>query len=55
MQKKIHDIIQDAAGAVLLQCTRVESCSVYAGVPAKKVKTLSSDLFKGEVQRIAKN
>lgn len=44
-----------AAGAVLLQGTRVESWSVYAGVPAKKVKTLSPELFKGEVQRIADN
>ena len=44
-----------AAGAVLLQNTRVESWSVYAGVPAKKVKTLSPKMFKGEVQRIADN
>jgi len=44
-----------AAGAVLLQGTRVESWSVYAGVPAKKVKTLSPELFNGEVQRIADN
>ncbi len=44
-----------AAGAVLLEGTRVESWSVYAGVPAKKVKTLSPELFKGEVQRIANN
>ncbi len=44
-----------AAGAVLLEGTRVESWSVYAGVPAKKVKTLSPELFAGEVQRISKN
>jgi carbonic anhydrase/acetyltransferase-like protein (isoleucine patch superfamily) len=44
-----------AAGAVLLEGTRVESWSVYAGVPAKKVKTLSPELFQGEVQRIATN
>ncbi|MFY7991330.1 MAG: gamma carbonic anhydrase family protein, partial [Fluviicola sp.] len=44
-----------AAGAVLLENTRVESWSVYAGVPAKKVKTLSPELFEGEVQRIANN
>lgn len=44
-----------AAGAVLLENTRVESWSVYAGVPAKKVKTLSPELFTGEVQRIANN
>ncbi len=44
-----------AAGAVLLEGTHVESWSIYAGVPAKKVKTLSAELFAGEVQRIANN
>ncbi|MCF8409378.1 MAG: gamma carbonic anhydrase family protein [Crocinitomicaceae bacterium] len=44
-----------AAGAVLTENTRVESWSIYAGVPAKKVKTLSPELFAGEVQRIAIN
>jgi carbonic anhydrase/acetyltransferase-like protein (isoleucine patch superfamily) len=44
-----------AAGAVLLEETRVESWSIYAGVPAKKVKSLSPELFQGEVQRIANN
>jgi carbonic anhydrase/acetyltransferase-like protein (isoleucine patch superfamily) len=44
-----------AAGAVLLENTHVEAWSVYAGVPAKKVKTLSPELFEGEVQRIAHN
>jgi len=44
-----------AAGAVLLENTRVESWSVYAGIPARKVKTLSPELFEGEVQRIANN
>ena len=44
-----------AAGAVLLEGTRVESWSIYAGVPAKKVKTLSPELFEGEVQRISNN
>lgn len=44
-----------AAGAVLLEGTHVESWSIYAGIPAKKVKTLSPELFMGEVQRIADN
>ena len=44
-----------AAGAVLLEGTTVESWSIYAGVPAKKVKTLSKALFKGEVERISNN
>lgn len=44
-----------AAGAVLLEGTRVESGSIFAGIPAKKVKTLTPELFEGEVQRIANN
>lgn len=44
-----------AAGAVLLEGTKVETGTIYAGVPAKKVKDLSPELFKGEVQRIANN
>lgn len=44
-----------AAGAVLLEGTKVESGSIWAGVPAKKVKELSPEMFKGEVMRIAKN
>ncbi len=44
-----------AAGAVVLEGTHIESGSVYAGVPAKKVKTLSKELFEGEVKRIANN
>jgi len=44
-----------AAGAVVLENTIVESGSIYAGIPAKKVKEVSPELFKGEVQRIANN
>jgi carbonic anhydrase/acetyltransferase-like protein (isoleucine patch superfamily) len=44
-----------AAGAVVLEGTRVESWSIYGGVPAKKIKTLSPELFEGEVMRIADN
>ena len=44
-----------AAGAVLLEGTKTEEWSVYAGVPAKKVKTLTPELFDGEVKRIANN
>ena len=44
-----------AAGAVVLEGTKVESGTIYAGIPAKKVKDLSPELFKGEVQRIANN
>jgi carbonic anhydrase/acetyltransferase-like protein (isoleucine patch superfamily) len=44
-----------AAGAVVLEGTKVESGSIYAGVPAKKVKDISPELQKGEVERIANN
>lgn len=42
-----------AAGSVVTKGTVVESGSVYAGVPAKKVKDISSELLNGEVNRIA--
>ena len=44
-----------AAGAVVTKGTVVESGSVYAGAPAKKIKDLSPELLKGEVQRIVNN
>jgi carbonic anhydrase/acetyltransferase-like protein (isoleucine patch superfamily) len=44
-----------AAGAVLLEGTHVPQGSIYAGVPAKKVKSISPELFEGEVKRIATN
>jgi carbonic anhydrase/acetyltransferase-like protein (isoleucine patch superfamily) len=54
-----HCVVQSnciiAAGAVLLEGTKTEEWSIYAGVPAKKVKTLTPDLFEGEVKRIANN
>jgi len=44
-----------AAGAVVLEGTIVPPGSIYAGVPAKKVKDISPELQKGEVERIANN
>ena len=44
-----------AAGAVVLEDTVVPPGTIFAGVPAKKVKDISQDLLKGEVERIAKN
>ncbi len=44
-----------AAGAVVTKNTRVESGSVYAGIPAKKVKDISQELISGEIDRIANN
>lgn len=44
-----------AAGAVVTQNTTIEPGSVYAGVPAKKIKDIDELLSKQEVERIANN
>jgi len=44
-----------AAGAVVLENTVVEPGSIYAGIPAKKVKSISQELINGEINRIANN
>ena len=44
-----------AAGAVVLEGTKVEEGSIYAGVPARKVKNISQDLIHNEINRIADN
>ncbi|MDX1365376.1 gamma carbonic anhydrase family protein [Arenibacter latericius] len=42
-----------AAGAVVTKGTRVPSGTVFAGMPAKKIKDISVELSEGEVKRIA--
>ncbi len=42
-----------AAGSVVTKGTVVESGSVYAGIPAKKIKDISPELLEGEINRIA--
>ena len=44
-----------AAGAVVLENTVVEPGTIYAGIPAKKVKDISEELISGEINRIAEN
>lgn len=44
-----------AAGAVVLEGTQCEGGSIYAGVPAKKVKEISPEMINGEINRIAEN
>ena len=44
-----------AAGAVVTQNTHVASGTIYAGVPAKKVKNISPEHISGEINRIANN
>lgn len=54
-----HVVVEEncliAAGAVVLENTIVESGHVYAGVPAKKIKPISPEVFKDTVERIANN
>ncbi len=51
----VHSNAIIAAGAVLLEGTVVEAGSIYAGIPARKVKEVSKELIHGEINRIANN
>ncbi len=42
-----------APGAVVTKNTCVESGSIYAGTPAKKIKSIEPSLIEGEINRIA--
>ena len=44
-----------AAGAVVLEGTIIPPGTIFAGVPAKKVKDISQELIQGEINRIAEN
>ena len=44
-----------AAGAVLTKGTTVAAGSIYAGVPAKKIKAIAPLLISDEINRIANN
>lgn len=44
-----------AAGAIVLENTIVEPGSIYAGVPAKKVKEVDRENFKQLIERISNN
>jgi carbonic anhydrase/acetyltransferase-like protein (isoleucine patch superfamily) len=51
----VHSNTIIAAGAVVLEGTICEAGSIYAGVPAKKVKDIAPQLISGEIDRIANN
>lgn len=51
----VHSNTIIAAGAVVLENTICEAGSIYAGVPAKKVKDMSQEMIHGEIDRIANN
>ena len=44
-----------AAGAVVTKGTHVPSGTIFAGMPAKKIKDISAELSSGEIDRIANN
>jgi carbonic anhydrase/acetyltransferase-like protein (isoleucine patch superfamily) len=43
-----------AAGAIVLPGTKVESGSIYAGIPAKKIKDIGQEM-EAVIERTAKN
>lgn len=51
----VHSNTIIAAGAVVLENTICEAGSIYAGIPARKVKDISQELVSGEINRIANN
>ena len=51
----VHSNTIIAAGAVVLEGTVCEGGSIYAGVPAKKVKEIAAQMVEGEINRIANN
>src|SRR6476659_5448168 len=51
----VHSNTIIAAGAVVLEGTICEAGSIYAGVPAKKVKDIPQEMISGEIDRIANN
>lgn len=51
----IHSNSIIGAGAVVKEGTVVESGSVWAGIPARKVKDIDQQLLEGQVKRISGN
>ncbi len=52
---KVGSNVIIAAGAVVLENTIIEAGSIYAGVPAKKIKSMPQESIDGEINRIANN
>ena len=51
----IHSNSIIAAGSVMTKNTIVPSGSIFAGIPARKIKEIDQNLQKNEVERIAEN
>ncbi len=54
-QAVIHSNTIIAAGAVVLENMICDAGSIYAGVPAKKVKDIPQEMIGGQIDRIANN
>ena len=54
-QAVVHSNTIIAAGAVVLENMICESGSIYAGVPAKKIKDIPQEMIAGQIDRIANN
>ena len=54
-QAEVHSNSIIAAGALVTKGTIVEANIVYAGTPAKKIKSIDKELSDGEILRIAKS
>ena len=54
-QAIVHENSVIGAGAIVLEGTVIDSGSVWAGVPAKKVKDISEEQVKELIERIADN
>lgn len=50
---EIHSNCIIAAGSLVTKGTIIEANSVYAGSPAKKIKSIDNGLLEGEILRIA--
>ena len=44
-----------AAGAIVLNGTKVEPGSIYGGVPAKRIKSINQEQTKEMIEKIARN
>lgn len=51
----VNENVIIAPGTVVTKKMVLDSGSIYAGIPAKKIKELSPELFDGEIKRIANN
>jgi carbonic anhydrase/acetyltransferase-like protein (isoleucine patch superfamily) len=44
-----------AAGAVVLEGSKIEGGTIYGGIPARKIKDIPPEIITGQIDRIANN